>query len=182
MRKVTRLSLSLMTGLLACTALVHGDDTPAAGTYSVLKTLHIGGPGRWDYVSVDADAHRLYVTRSTHSQVIDLTTGQVLFDVGGQKRSHGMVAVPAVGRGFITDGQAGTIVIFDLKNGDVIGNVAAADDADGEIYDAGTKKVLATCGDAGEMVILDPSVDPKTGKVDSVDLGGKPEFLAADGK
>ena len=122
------------------------------------------------------------MTRSTHSQAVDLATGKVLFDVPGQKRSHGIVAVPSVGRGYITDGGAGTIVVFDLKTGDVLGNVAAADDADGEFYDKGTNKVLATCGDAGVMAVLDAAADPKSAKADTVDLGGKPEFLAADGK
>ena len=168
--------LAVAAGLV-CAGSVLGEDA-----YTVQAPIHIGGPGRWDYVSVDSDAHRLYVTRSTHTQVIDLTNGKVLLDVPGQQRNHGAVAVPKAGRGFITDGKAGTIVIFDLKTGEVLGNAAAADDADGEIYDAGSDKVLATCGDAGVMVALDPSVDPKAAKAESVDLGGKPEFLAADGK
>lgn len=174
------LSLALLSGM-SLTAFVQGDDAPAAGNYAVQKTMKIGGEGRWDYASVDPGVHRLYVTRSTHSQAIDTETGKVVLDIAGQQRSHGIVAVDAVGRGFITDGTAGTIVVFDLKTGQVVGNVAAADDADGEIYDAGTNKVLATCGDAGVMVALDPSVDPKAAKVESADLGGKPEFLAADG-
>lgn len=153
-----------------------------AADLAVQKTIHIGGPGRWDYVSVDSAAGRLYATRSTHTQAIDLATGKVLFDVPGQQRSHGAVAVPSVNRGFITDGQAATIVVFDLKTGEVLANVAAAEDADGEIYDASTNKVLATCGDAGKLVVLDPSGDPKSMHADTVDLGGKPEFLAADGK
>ena len=152
----------------------------AADDLSVQKTIHLGGPGRWDYATVTDG--RLYLTRSTHTQVVDLTTGKVAFDVQGQQGSHGCVAVPSAGRGFITDGRAGTIVVFDLKTGDVLGNVAAAEDADGEVYDKGTNKVLATCGDAGVLAVLDPSADPKTAHADTVDLGGKPEFLAADGK
>jgi DNA-binding beta-propeller fold protein YncE len=181
MMKFTGLSVAVLAGLLSA-SFVRADGAPAAKTYGVEKTIHIGGPGRWDYASVDPDSHILYVTRTTHTQAIVPATGKVLFDVQGQQRSHGVVAVPATGHGFITDGKAGTIVIFDLKTGQVLGNVAAADDADGEIYDPGTNKILATCGDAGLMVALDPTADPKTAKVESVDLGGKPEFLAADGK
>jgi DNA-binding beta-propeller fold protein YncE len=168
--------------LLLTSASLAIADSPTASQYEAKTPIHIGGPGRWDYASIDPSTHHLLVTRSTHTQVIDTATGKVLLDVHGQQRSHGVVAVPSLNRGFITDGKAGTIVIFDLKTGDVLGNAAAADDADGEIYDAGTNKVLATCGDGGVMVVLDPSVDPKAAKAESIDLAGKPEFLAADGK
>ena len=133
-------------------------------TYSVMPPIHVGGEGRWDYASVDAASHRLYFTRSNHAQAVDLATGKVVLDVKGLQRTHGIVAVPAVGRGYITDGEAKSIVVFDLKTGEVLANVPAADDADGEIYDPGTNKVLATCGDAGVMAVLDAGADPKTAK------------------
>jgi hypothetical protein len=42
--------------------------------------------------------------------------------------------------------------------------------------------VLVVCGDAGVLIPISADVDPKTGKADAaVELGGKPEFLAADG-
>ncbi len=169
-----RIALALAATLLAAAPALAGDDL------AVTKSIHIGGPGRWDYATVTDG--RLYMTRSTHTQAVDLATGKVVLDIQGQQRSHGVVAVPSVGRGYITDGKANAIVVFDLKTGDVLGNVAAAEDADGEFYDAGTNKVLATCGDAGVMAVLDAGADPKTAKADTVDLGGKPEFLAADGK
>jgi DNA-binding beta-propeller fold protein YncE len=179
MKKSIRLSLVFAAGLAAA-ALVRA-DAPAPGEYVVQKPIHIGGPGRWDYAVVDAAAHRLYVTRTTHTQAIDLATGKVVLDIDGQKGSHGTAVVPRLGRGFITDGKAGNIVIFDLKTGDVLGHAAAATDADGTIYDAGTDRVLAGCGDANQLAVLDPAADPATAKAELIDLGGSPEFLAADG-
>jgi outer membrane protein assembly factor BamB len=91
--------------------------------------------------------------------------------------------VPQVGRGFITDGGAGTVIIFDLKTYAVLGTIATADDADGIIYDPASKRLLIACGDAGALVPLAPDVDPKTGKADApIPLNGKPEFMAADGQ
>jgi outer membrane protein assembly factor BamB len=180
MQKLSRFVLTSFAGLLSlCSA--HS-TVRAADTYQVQKTIKIGGDGRWDYATVDPAAHRLYLTRSTHTQAVDLETGKVVLDVAGQKRSHGTALDPALGRGFITDGEAGTVVVFDLKTGDVLGNVAAAEDADGIVYDAGTNRVLVSCGDAQALAILDPSADPKTAKADIVKLGGKAEFLGADGK
>ena len=65
--------------------------------WDVTKTMHIGGVGAWDYVTVDAPTHRLFVTRSTHTMVIDSETGKTLGDIPGQKRSHGTAIVPASG-------------------------------------------------------------------------------------
>jgi hypothetical protein len=91
-------------------------STPVAaqGTWAVEKTLHIGGEGGWDYVTLDANAHRLYVPRSTRTMVIDVESGKTIADIPGQKHNHGVALVPSAGRGFISDG-AGAIVIFDLK-------------------------------------------------------------------
>jgi hypothetical protein len=75
------------------------------------------------------------------------------------------------------------VIIFDLKTFEVLGKVAAAEDADGIIYDPASDRVLVVCGDAGVLIPIKPDVDPKTGKADpAIELGGKPEFLAANGQ
>jgi DNA-binding beta-propeller fold protein YncE len=155
----------------------------AQSTWKVQNTFHVGGPGGWDYVTVDAPNHRLFVTRSTHTQAIDETTGKVLGDIPGQIRSHGVALVPGLDRGFITDGGGqGAIIIFDLKTYAVLGKIAAMPDADGIIYDARQKVVLAVSGDGNALMTIQPDIDVKTGKMDApIQLGGGPEFLAADG-
>jgi DNA-binding beta-propeller fold protein YncE len=102
-------------------------------------------------------------------------------DIRGQRRNHGVAIVPSAGRGFISDGQDGSVTIFDLKTNEVLGTVKAADDADGIIYDPNCGKLLVSCGNANMMVVISPDVDARTGKAEAtVALGGKPEFLVAD--
>jgi DNA-binding beta-propeller fold protein YncE len=155
----------------------------AQTNWGVVKTFPIGGDGAWDYVTVDAPGHRLFVTRTTHTMVIDSTSGKVLGDIPGQVRSHGTAIVPRAGRGFITDGGgAGAIMVFDLKTYAVLGKIPAMPDADGIIYDAKSDKVLAVSGDGGALMTFRPDIDPVSGKLDpAIDLGGKPEFMATDG-
>jgi len=150
--------------------------------WDVTRTMHIGGEGAWDYVTVDAQTHRLFVTRSTHTMVIDAETGKTLGDIPGQKRSHGTAIVPALGRGFITDGGgSGAIVVFDLKTYATLGTLAAMPDADGIIYDKAENLVLAVSGDGNALITIKPDVDPVNGKIDApIALGGAPEFLAYD--
>lgn len=166
--------------LLVCGVAMAGVAQP---NWNVKQTFPVGGEGGWDYVTVDAANHRLFVTRSTHTQAIDSESGKVLGDIPGQVRSHGVALVPKLGRGFITDGGGeGAILIFDLKTYAVLGKLAAMPDADGIIYDAGTDLVLAVSGDGNSLMMFKPDVDPKSGKIDPpIALGGAPEFLAADG-
>jgi hypothetical protein len=115
--------------------------------------------------------------------VIDADSGKTLGDIPGQKTAHGTAIVPALNRGFITDGGgSGAIVVFDLKTYAVLGRLAALPDADGIIYDAGTDRILAVAGDSHALMTFKPEIDPKSGKIDApIDLAGSPEFLAADG-
>src|SRR5262249_11097528 len=131
-----------------------------AGPYHVSQTLHIGGEGGWDYLTVDPEHKLLYVPRSTHTMILDAETGKTVADIPGQKRNHGVAIVPSAGRGFITDGADGSVTVFDLKNHAAMGKVKAADDADGTIYDAASGKVLVVCGDAGAMIPISPATDP----------------------
>ena len=166
--------------LIASVLFTVGGHAFAQGEWAVEKTFHIGGDGGWDYVTLDAKNHRLYVPRSTHTLVLDADSGKTIADIPGQKHNHGVALVPEAGRGFITDGS-GAIVIFDLKTNGVLGTVAARPDSDGIIFDKASGLVLAVSGDDGVLMTLKPDADPKTTSTDPpIDLGGKPEFLASD--
>jgi len=166
--------------LLAVVSSIVGRGALAQEKWAVEKTFHVGGEGGWDYVTLDAQNHRLYVPRSSHTMVIDADSGKTLADIPGQQHNHGVALAPAVGRGFITDGS-GSIVIFDLKTNAVLGTVAARPDADGIIFDKASGLILAVSGDDGVLMTLKPDVDPKSASIDPpIDLGGKPEFLASD--
>jgi hypothetical protein len=167
--------------LIALISFTLSARVAAQGTWAVENIFRIGGEGGMDYVTLNAKNHRLYVPRSTHTMVIDADSGKLLADIPGQKHNHGVALVPEAGRGFISDGS-GAVIIFDLKTNAVLGTLAARPDADGIIYDKASGLVLVVSGDDGVLMTLKPDVDPKTGSIDApIDLGGKPEFLAADG-
>src|SRR5262249_44276565 len=151
---------------------------PASATYSVSQLIKIGGPGGWDYLTVDPEHKLLYVPRASHTQVIDAVAGKVVADIPGQTGNHGVALVPEVGRGFITDGRDASVFIFDIKSNQVLGKLKSEIDSDGIIFDPASKKIIFVSGDGGVAIPIDPNVDPKTGSVEpSIALGGKPEFL-----
>ena len=175
---------TLLLLLLAASLPAAPTRTSAQTNWVVTRTFPIGGQGSWDYLTVDSATHRLFVPRSTHTLVIDAESGKTLGDIPGQKGAHGVAIVPAVGRGFITDGGGeGAVIIFDLKTYATLGKIAAQPDADGIIYDPAVGRVLVVSGDGGVLMSFKPDIDPTSGKIETpIALGGKPEFLAADGK
>lgn len=172
---------SIVPGFIALVLAAPSLGSGADG-YSLARTLKVGRDGGWDYVTVDGDRGFLYLPRTTHTLVLEAKTGRTVADIPGQKHNHGVALVPAAGRGFITDSEDGSVTVFTLSDNKVVGKIAAAADADGAIYDPATNKVLVACGDAGKLALIAADVDPKSGKADFVELGGKPEFMAVDGK
>lgn len=177
-----RLMLAIAVAIVAAaSAAIAAEMAPLA--YHLVATFKVGGDGGWDYATLKDDGRVLYVTRTTHTMVIDVASGKVLADIPGQQRSHGVALVPEAGRGFISDGGNGSVLIFDLKTRKPLGSVPAAADADAIIYDPASNRVLVMCGDAHQMVAIAPDVNPAGGRpAATVDLGGQPEFAVADGK
>jgi len=65
----------------------------AAVGYKVTAHWSIGGDGGWDYVYVDSDAHRLYVSHSTKVVVLDSDSGKILGEIPDTQGIHGIAYV-----------------------------------------------------------------------------------------
>jgi hypothetical protein len=89
---------------------------PADAGFRILKTYDVGGEGGWDYLTVDVEARRLYVSHATRVVVLDADTGKAVGEIADTPGVHGIALVPDLGRGFISNGKAGTATIFDLKS------------------------------------------------------------------
>ena len=153
--------------------------TPASG-YHLDATWKLGGEGGWDYLTVDAQAHRLYVTRPDRVQVVDTDKGTLVGEMPGLEGGHGTAFVPELGRGFATSGKSGTVLVFDLQTLKAVGEpVKVGKKPDAIIYEPLTKHVFAFNGDSADATVIDAA----TAKVvATVPLGGAPEFAVSDGK
>jgi len=149
--------------------------------YHVVKQTLIGGAGGWDYVTVDPEAHRIYVPRGTHVQVLDESTHKVVADIEGMKGIHGVAIVAKANRGFVTGNDPkGVIYVFDLKTDAVTSRIPTGEeDCDGLFYDPATDRVYVQNGDSMTSTVIDPSAAKVVG---TIKYGGPLEAGVSDGK
>jgi len=157
---------------------------PASSGYHLLKKIPLGaapGGGEYfDYITVDAAARRLYLSHGTEVQVLDADSGAVVGTItGGFQRNHGVALVPELGEGFISDGELGAAVMFDLKTLKTTGQVKAEKDADSIFYDPASKRIFVFNGSSKSSTVIDPA---KGTVVATIPLGGAPEQAVVDGK
>ena len=109
-----------VTLLAAVAVLLAASIAVRAADYHVVKQTVLGGEGGWDYVTVDPDAHRIYVPRGTHVMVLDEVTHKVVGDIKGLRGLHGVAIAPKANRGFVTGNDPkGVVYVFDLKTNEV---------------------------------------------------------------
>ena len=173
-----RLLLALAAAPISIVAAAPA-QSEAAG-YRVVKKIPVGGEGFWDYLIVDNEARRLYVSRGTHVMVLDPDAGTVVGDIPNTEGVHGIALVPEVGRGFTSNGRASTVTIFDLKTLKEIAQVkTTGQNPDAIIYDPASRRVFTLNGRGGNSTAIDAGTGTVAG---TIELGGKPEFATADGK
>jgi YVTN family beta-propeller protein len=155
-----------------------------AGGYHLLKKIPFGaapGGGEYfDYITVDSAARRVYLSHGTEFLVVDADSGAVVGTItGGFQRNHGVALVPELGKGFISDGDLGAAVVFDLKTLKTTGQVKAEKDADSILYDPASKYIFVFNGSSKSSTVIDPA---KGTVLATIPLGGAPEQAVADGK
>jgi DNA-binding beta-propeller fold protein YncE len=159
--------------------LAPGAMADSATGYHLVKTYKLGGEGGWDYLTLDPDARRLYISRATHVIVFDVDSGKTVGDIPDTPGVHGIALAPGLDRGFTSNGREGTVSIFDLKTLKTLNKVKVGDNPDAILYDPATKRVFTFNGKSNDATAIDAE---KGTVVGNIKLEGKPEFAVTDEK
>ena len=190
MRKIFPRQIDLLRGavlaMIYCMPLTHIQMSMAAppgsggSDYHVIRKLPLGGEGRWDYLTVDPDGRRIYISRSTHVMVVDEDSGKVVGDISGTKGVHGIALAPDLGKGYTSNGEDGSVTIFDMKTLKPLSTVKiTGKNPDSILYDPETKRIFTFNGRSANATAIDATTEKVVG---TVALGGKPETPVLDGK
>jgi DNA-binding beta-propeller fold protein YncE len=169
------ISVLLALGLTAAAM-----TTSAVGSYRLVQTIAIAGDDGWDHPTVDSAARRLYVTHGTHVVVIDVDSGKLMGKIDNTPGVHFTVIDPELNRGFISNGGAARLTIFNTNTLETIGQVKSTGENPGPtVFDPATKRVFTFNLNSHNATV----VDSKEGNVvGAFDLGGRPELVGADAK
>jgi YVTN family beta-propeller protein len=147
--------------------------------YHIIKKVSLPGGSSWDYVFVDAEGRRVYVSHGTQVEVLNADTFEYVATIPDTPGVHGIAVAREFGRGFITAGKSDSVIIFDLESLKAISEVKVGKKPDAIMYEPSTKHVYAMNGDSDSVSVIS-AADGKV--IGTVDLGGGPEFAVADGK
>jgi YVTN family beta-propeller protein len=167
-----------LTFTLALAATLQLATAQTKSGFHVSQRFAVGGDGGWDYLTFDAAANRLYISRSTRVLVVDTEAGKLVGEIPGTAGVHGIAIVPKLGRGLTSNGKDNSATIFDLKTLKILGTVKTGSKPDAIVYDAFSGHVFVGNGKSNDITVIDPE---KAEVVATIALEGNPEFIVSDG-
>jgi YVTN family beta-propeller protein len=177
-RTAVRFGLMLSLGAGLTTAVIA--DAAAAPNLEVLQHWKLGGAGGWDYLTADSAKKRLFISRSTHVDVVSLESGKLIGSIPNTEGVHGIALAPALNRGFTSNGRANTVTVFDLNTLKVIQEAKVSGrNPDAILYEPSGKHVFTFNGASKDVTVLDAS---SLAVIATIPVPDKPEFAAQDGR
>jgi YVTN family beta-propeller protein len=168
--------LTILLALLTCSSAAFAQSKPS---YAITNKIQVSGDGSWDYLTMDAPSHRLFVSHSTMVQVLDVTTRTVVGTIPANG-VHGIALAPALNKGFISNGRDSSVTVFNLKTLEVLTVIRGTGvNPDAILYEPVSKRVFTFNGRSKDATVIDATT---LAIVATIPLGGKPEFSATDGK
>jgi YVTN family beta-propeller protein len=150
------------------------------GDYVVQQQFTLGGPGGWDYLTVDPAAERLFISRADRVLVVDLKDRSLVATIPDTPGVHGIALAPELGEGFTSNGRADTVTVFDLASLKPKATIeVGGHNPDAILYDKASRKLFTFNGKSQDVSIIDPG---KATVLTKIPVGGKPEFAASDDK
>jgi DNA-binding beta-propeller fold protein YncE len=167
----------MLSNMILWAAAFGGWTQPAGAepSYRVIKSVKVGGPGGWDYVSADAENRRLYIPRGNRITVWDLDTLAPVATIPGANSVHGVALDPAAHHAF---SSSRPLLMWDTRTLALIKTIAIQGNPDGILFEPATERIYVLSHRAPNVTV----VDARTGAIiGTIDLGGAPEQAVSDG-
>src|ERR1700746_3898957 len=120
-----------------------------AGNNPLRQVADVPLPGRavrFDYQSLDADHGRLYIAHMNADQLVvfDTSSRQVVANLDGFKRVHGVLAVPEIDRVYASVTGDHQVAAVDMKTLKTVAMSGPVNYPDGLAYSPGTRRVFVS--------------------------------------
>jgi YVTN family beta-propeller protein len=128
--------------------------------------------GGWDYLAVEPNSNKLFVSHSTHVNILNADTGDSIGIIPNTTGVHGIAFVPSLGKGFISCSKLNTVMVFDMKTDMEISQIKVGSNPDYIFYDETLKQIMVCKGKSNDVSFIDPV---NLTVVNTVNVGCKPE-------
>ena len=146
--------------------------------FTLVNHYNVGGEGGWDLLTFDAKRHRLFVSRSTHVQVIDADSGKVIGDIPGTAGVHGIALADDLNAGFTSNGKSNSVTVFDLTTLKVIKTIKISGlNPDVILYESKSKHIFTFNGHSANVTVIDATSHKE---IYTISLPGKPELAVSN--
>jgi DNA-binding beta-propeller fold protein YncE len=173
--------LAAALAIAAVPASVAGGAQAAApaAQYHIVQQLPLPGDEGWDYLTFEQGGERLFIAHGSQVLVVDTRRPALAGTVADTPGAHGIALAPELGRGYVSAGRAGTVVVFDLKTLARLKEIkTTGDNPDAIVYDSFSHRVLTFNGRGRNATAIDARTDAVVG---TLALDAKPEFAVSDG-
>lgn len=178
MHNIPRIIVSTVLAMAPGTGAWAATPAPASN-WQVVQRHVLGGSGGWDYLAFEPGSPRLYVSHADRVMVLDVASGQQVGAIDGLSGVHGIAFAPALRRGFVSNGAADSVSVFDPATRKITQTIAVgAHDPDGILYDPYSRRVFTFNGRSSNASVIDAGSGRLLGHIA---LPGKPEFPVSDG-
>lgn len=171
-RRLSRLIAAAFTSIVFAASAAHA--APARVTAGLplkrVATVSLPGPStRFDYMSVDASASRLYISHMNGDEllVFDLASRKVIARIPAPG-VHGVIAVPELGRVFASATNVREALTIDARTESVIARAPAGLYPDGLAYDTRERHVFVSDESGGVETVI----DARGRRIATIKLGG----------
>jgi DNA-binding beta-propeller fold protein YncE len=162
---------------LAALSTAQAAETPR---YRITHQAPLPGDDGWDYLAFEQGGQRLFVSHGSRVLVVDAQKLTVVGDIADTAGVHGIALAPDLGRGYVSAGRAGTVVVFDLKSLARLKEIkVTGDNPDAILYDPASRRVFTFNGRGRNATAIDARTDEVVG---TIPLDAKAEFAVSDGK
>jgi YVTN family beta-propeller protein len=160
-------------------AIFFGFGQKENSKYRIVNRYPVEGDGGWDYLTLDENNARLFISHGMVTQVVDSKTGKLIGTIENTKGVHGIALDQAENKAFISCGRDSTVSIINLTTLEFISKVKVTGaNPDAILFDKFSDKVFVYNGRSSNATVIDPKTNTV---VATISLAGKPEFSVSDG-
>lgn len=162
--------------LLATNLFCFGQNESSG--YTMVNKFSVEGDSWWDYLVMDENTDRLFISHGNITQVINSKTGELLNTIQDTKGVHGIALDQNDNKAFISCGRDSSVTVINLTNLEFITNVKVTGaNPDAILYDKFSNKVFVYNGRSANATVIDAK---SNAVVATIPLAGKPEFSVSD--